>query len=396
MGDAVYPDVFKEYMLHKSATPAHGFQTNSLHGAGNFAVVGINISHAAGYGASDDQTTMAARHTAASDENVLAGTVYAPAVFIHAGIEGDAVVSGTKITVFNEYISAGIRIQAVRVGAFRMNMNVSDNDVFTVYRMKCPLRAVQNRNAFKKHAAAVDELEKGGAQGSSFCAVNTFAYGNAVRLAAAQPVSGGLLQLLPVPPGGAVPQESSFSGNRNIFTAFGIDQRGIVVTLHPLPAGEDRGKIIFRPAAEEDGSALFQMKPDSAAQMNGGGFPAPRRYADGSAAQGAAVFYGLLDGGKSGAVHFAVRENGFRNGLHGKRGTVRGKTLCQVHKICSFLFLPETDEIQKLTGLTCQGFSLKMHPAFKPDRSSHTCRHDVRHPLPPDYRHADSSETHPS
>ena len=31
----------------------------------------------------------------------------------------------------------------------------------------------------------------------------------------------------------------------------------------------------------------------------------------------------------------AVRENGFRNGLHGKRGTVRGKTLCQVHKICS-------------------------------------------------------------
>ena len=168
MGDAAYPDVFKEYMLHKSATPAHGFQTNSLHGAGNFAVVGINISHAAGYGASDDQTTMAARHTAASDENVLAGTVYAPAVFIHAGIEGDAVVSGTKITVFNEYISAGIRIQAVRVGAFRMNMNVSDNDVFTVYRMKCPLRAVQNRNVFKKHAAAVDELEEGGAQGSSF------------------------------------------------------------------------------------------------------------------------------------------------------------------------------------------------------------------------------------
>ena len=100
-GNVVDFNVVVGDIFHHAAASAHGFQADSQFGAVKFTVADVDIADAAGHPAADNDTAVAAGHTAAADQDVLAGTVDAPAVFIHSGIQCDAVISGLERTVFD-------------------------------------------------------------------------------------------------------------------------------------------------------------------------------------------------------------------------------------------------------------------------------------------------------
>ena len=187
---------------------------------------------------------------AVADLDVSAGAIDAPAILIQTGIDCDAVVAGGEGAILDQDIFAGIRVKTVCVRTLRQNSKIAGSDIRAVDRVNRPLGSVCDREIAQDQIMTVDELHKGRAQGIHFGRKDSVFWCNSPTFRPDQPVSGILLELLPVPPCASVSIKGSRTGDRDVFTVLCIDQRRIVETFNTLPAGKDDRKIVFGAVAE--------------------------------------------------------------------------------------------------------------------------------------------------
>ncbi|MNI64617.1 hypothetical protein D3C73_1200750 [compost metagenome] len=126
--------------------------------------------------------------------------------------------------------------------------------------MYCPLRAIIDRDSFYQHIPAVHRLDKRGSQCGLFRTKNPVLYSYPISFGITQLIRRCLLQLLPVPPGFTVSVQLAFSGNGYILAAQGINQRRVIVALHPFPPCKDRRKVMGRVVAEMDNCPLLKIQ----------------------------------------------------------------------------------------------------------------------------------------
>ena len=316
-------DILEADVLHIAAAPPHGLDAQPLHGIPDAAACHKDVPHPAGDRAADDHRAVAAGHGAVADHHVLARLADAPAVLVHARVQGDAVIPGEKVRILDQHVPAGIGVQSIGVVPVGGHMHPPDDHILAVHGMQRPLRAVHDAEILQQHPAAVDQLDKGGPQRGVPGSVHPSVNRGLLNRLTVQRVGGGLLTLLPVPPRLSVAKERPLARDGDLLAVPGINQGGVVIALDPLPAGQHRRQIALRLRVKGDAGIVRKVQPDPAVQMDGPALPCSLRDQHGASAQGRACVHRGLDGRIIPAGYRALRETGLRNRLHGK-GSVTG------------------------------------------------------------------------
>ena len=108
LGDLADCDISQIDIIDRSAANRVGFDTQGPFEirAVHSAVFGEDISGASGHFAADDHTAVSVFHAAISDNDIFTRHIDPSAIVVSAGLYGNAIVSGVKITIFDEYIAA--------------------------------------------------------------------------------------------------------------------------------------------------------------------------------------------------------------------------------------------------------------------------------------------------
>ena len=120
------------------------------------AVLYHDVPDSAGHLAADGYGTMTIPHAALADINIFRRGFILRSHVYFAGFYGDTVVAKRKINSDNIHISAGFRIQAVRIGRnlWIENPQIQEFQVFGKIRMDIPAGAVGYRYAFHHYVFA--------------------------------------------------------------------------------------------------------------------------------------------------------------------------------------------------------------------------------------------------
>src|SRR5215213_420462 len=125
-----------------------------------FAVFSKQISYATGDLAADCDTSVSVFHVTTLHDNVFSGRVETAAVGVTSGFDSDAVVAGIEVTVFDQNISARLRIAAVVVWTMSAYLHILHDHVTAEHRMNLPHRGVLNLHTFDQHVLAAIRLNE--------------------------------------------------------------------------------------------------------------------------------------------------------------------------------------------------------------------------------------------
>ena len=118
------------------------------------AVIHENVPNTTGTLAADCDAVEVRRHIA--DNNILARSTGSPSAIVPAGLDGQAVVALVQVTVFDQDVRAGIRINSVIVRVMADNLQFSDGNICAKCRVHTPERIIVQRHAFYQNIGALE------------------------------------------------------------------------------------------------------------------------------------------------------------------------------------------------------------------------------------------------
>lgn len=275
-------DVFDVDVFHEAAAASVGFDEEDVLGfvvgrVFEAAVVDVDVADAAGEFAADRDELVAAFHDAAAHNDVFGGGGEAPAVAVAAGLDGDGVVALVEHAVLDEEVSCHFGIDTVVVVAVGGDVDAADDDAVAEVEVDGPERAVADFDVFDEDAAAAVELDELGAE--IVFAGGHLAFGDGgvfghhfVELLERGHVRGRAF--VPLAPDIEAGEECAGAGEGDVVAVEGVDERGVVETLHAFPGGVDGGEVVAWVGGEFEDGAVGEVEVDVGAEVDGAGEPA--------------------------------------------------------------------------------------------------------------------------
>lgn len=213
------------------------------------AVVDVDVADAAGEFAADGDELVAAFHDAAAHDDVFGRRGEAPSVAVAAGLDGNGVVTLIEHAVFDEEVTRHFGIDAVVVAAVGGDVDPADNGAVAEEKMNRLERAVADFDVLDEDVTTAIELDE--LRAKVVFADGHLALGDGnifrhhfVELLERGHVGGRALE--PFAPFTEAGLECAEAGEGDVFAIEGVDERGVVETLHAFPARLHGGQVVVR------------------------------------------------------------------------------------------------------------------------------------------------------